>query len=255
MISVTILTKNGGKTLEQVLKSVKCFDEVIILDTGSTDETLEIAKKFFNVRVHMTSFNGFGPLHNTAANLAKHDWILSIDSDEVVTEPLANEILSLELDPNRVYSFPFHNFFNGKFIKWCGWYPDRHVRLYHKKSTSFSDNFVHEKVLTEGLQEVKLKNPVHHFSYNSISDFLRKMHSYSDLFAEQNWGKKRSSFTKALLHGFYAFFKSYFIKRGFLGGKEGYIISVYNSQTAFYKYLKLAERNQHAPDNRLPSDR
>lgn len=240
MISVTILTKNNEETLGSVLESVKEFDEVVILDTGSTDTTLEIAEIYPNVKIFHSPFTGFGPLHNLAAYHASHDWILSLDSDEVMTSELAEEILALQLDPKRVYSFPFNNYFNGKHIKWCGWYPDRHVRLYNKRTTSFTDDKVHERIQTTNLSEVKLKFPVKHYSYRTVSDFLRKMEIYSNLFAQQNAHKKTSSFPKALLHGGFAFFKSYVLKRGFMGGKEGYLISLYNGQTAFYKYLKLA---------------
>lgn len=240
MISVTILTKNAEETLGSVLQSVSSFDEVILLDTGSTDCTLEIAKIYPNVKIYETQFTGFGPLHNLAAEYATHEWILSLDSDEVLTPELAEEILSLSLNPKCVYSFPFDNYFNGKHIKWCGWYPDRHIRLYNKGVTSFSNDKVHERILTDNLKEVSLKSPVKHYSYRSISDFLQKMETYSSLYAEQNQTKKSSSLTKAILHGGFAFIKSYIIKRGFLGGKEGYIISLYNAQTAFYKYLKLA---------------
>lgn len=240
MITVTILTKNAEETLGSVLESVKCFEEVLLLDTGSTDCTLEIAKMYPNVKVFKSSFIGFGPLHNLAAGYASHPWILSLDSDEVLTPELADEIHSLTLDSKKIYSFPFDNYFNGKHIKWCGWYPDRHVRLYNKTETAFSDAYVHEKVLSKGFKTVRLKHSVKHYSYRSISDFLRKMESYSTLYAEQNQNKKKSSLKKAILHGCFAFIKSYIIKRGFLGGEEGFIISLYNAQTAYYKHLKLA---------------
>ena len=244
MISVTILTKNNEETIGSVLESVRPFDEVIVLDTGSTDATLEMAQIYPNVKVFKSPFIGFGPLHNLAAEYASHDWILSIDSDEVLTPELSDEIQSLNLNPESVYSFPFNNYFNGKHIKWCGWYPDRHVRLYNKSVTSFTNDQVHEKIQTKTLREVPLTAPVKHYSYRSISDFLQKMESYTTLFAEQNAHKKQSSMMKALLHGGFAFIKSYVIKRGFLGGREGYIISLYNSQTSFYKYLKLAYANR-----------
>ena len=240
MMSVTILTKDNEETLGLVLETVKEFEEVVILDTGSTDRTLEIARDYPNVQIFHSPFIGFGPLHNLAAKHATREWILSIDSDEVLTPELSQEILTLHLDPTKIYSFPFHNYFNGKHIKWCGWFPDRHIRLYNKTVTSFTDDQVHESIQTKHLEEVKLKHPVKHYSYRSISDFLKKMECYSTLFAVQNFEKKRSSLTKALLHGGFAFVKSYVIKKGFLGGREGYVISLYNAQTTFYKYLKLA---------------
>ncbi|MEM7174754.1 MAG: glycosyltransferase family 2 protein [Chlamydiota bacterium] len=252
MISVTILTKNSENTLFPVLKAIRSFDEVIVLDTGSTDGTLEIASGFSNVKIRTSPFIGFGPLHNLAANHTTHDWVLSLDSDEVLTEPLCQEILALALDPNCIYSCIFHNYFNGKWIKWCGWYPDRHVRLYNRKRTSFSNDRVHERILRRNMREIELKHPIEHYSYRSISDLLRKMEIYTDLFAKQNQGKKQASLSKALFHGAYAFMKSYLFQRGFIGGREGFIISLYKGQTAFYKYLKLWELNRDATRSRLP---
>ena len=245
MISVTILTKNCERTLLSTLESVRAFSEVLVFDTGSTDKTLEIARGFANVTLHQEFFEGFGKTHNRASELASSDWILSLDSDEILTKELEQELLSLELDPTQVYALLRHNYFNGRRIKWCGgWHPDWVVRLYHKKRTRFSDAPVHEKVLENGLHKVFLKHPMQHFPYREIGDFLTKMHTYSSLFAAQHVGKKQSSLCKALWHGWFAFFKSYILKRGFLGGKEGLIISLYNGHATFYKYLKLAESNR-----------
>lgn len=243
MISVTVLTRNSQKYLRALLASLETFNEVLIYDTGSTDETLTIAKDYANVRVEIGKFDGFGTVHNRASSLAKNDWILSIDSDEIVSEKMASTIADLKLDPECVYSFPRHNFFNGKWIKWCGWYPDKQIRLYNRTKTRFTDASVHEAVISDGMQLIELKAPIFHYSYDNVSDFLSKMQTYSTLFAQQYVGKRSSSPLKALGHGFFAFFKSYIIKRGFLGGYEGYLISAYNGHTAFYKYLKLYEAN------------
>jgi glycosyltransferase involved in cell wall biosynthesis len=218
---------------------------VIVLDTGSVDDTLEIAGEFPNVNIHHAEFKGFGPLHNEATALATCDWILSVDSDEVLTPELIREIQALLLDPNSVYSIPRDNYFNGKSIRCCaGWYPDPVVRLYNRRKTRFSNDAVHEKILREGLRVVALQHSLKHTPYRTISDFLEKMQKYSTLFAEQHRGKKRFSFLIALIHGTSAFIKNYIFKRGILGGKEGFIISLYNSQTAYYKYLKLAQLNK-----------
>ncbi len=249
MISVTILTKNSEKYLPEVLNALKAFEEVLVYDTGSKDQTLEIARSFPNVTLFQEPFLGFGPTHNLASAAAKHDWILSIDSDEVPEPELVQEILRLSLDPKAVYAFARHNYFNGKFIKWCGWHPESIVRMYHRKSTRFSDNQVHEGVITEGFKQVQLKGSLKHYSYSSIAEFLEKMQLYSTLFAKQNAGKKNSSPSKAVLHGFFAFFKSYILKRGIFGGYEGYVISLYNGHTAYYKYLKLYELNQKLSDD------
>lgn len=246
MISVTILTKNSARYLEEVLAALSSFDEVLLYDNGSTDATFQIAAKFPNVTIKKGAFLGFGPTHNHATDLARNDWILSVDSDEVVTPALADEINSLKLNPKAVYSFPRHNYYNGKFIKWCGWYPDRQWRLYNRLHTRFTDAQVHEAIIVDHLLSIPLKSPLIHYSYGSHAEFLSKMQSYSDLFAKQNVGKKNSSPCKAVLHGFFAFFKSYFLKKGIFGGYEGFVISVYNGNTAFYKYLKLYEANQKA---------
>ena len=244
MISVTILNKNSAGTLKKVLASLQAFEEIILLDTGSTDDSLRIAQSFSNVEIHKGVFTGFGKLHNQATSLAKNDWILSLDSDEVMTEALEKEIFLLSLKKGHIYSFPMHNYYNDKLIQCCGWYPDRHIRLFHRKDTQFTNAHVHEAIISDGLKEISLKSPVEHYSYKNISDFLTKMQRYSDLFVQENQGRKKSSLRKAIFHGLGAFMKSYFLKKGFSGGYEGFIISVYNANTAFYKYLKLHEANQ-----------
>lgn len=245
MLSVTILVRNGQRRIFEVLKALKDFPEVILVDTGSNDNTLNLARPFSNVKIFEKIFKGFGPSHNEAAELATHDWILSIDADEIVSPELAKEILEYQLDPQCVYNLIFYNYFRGKRIRGCGWNPESHVRLYHRKATQFSEEKVHEGVITQGFEVITLKSPIYHHSYETISDFLTKMERYSTLFAEQYATKKRSSFSKAILHGFWAFFRSYFLKKGFLDGIEGWIISAYNGHTAYYKYLKLNEANAH----------
>lgn len=241
MISITILTKNSEKYLAEVLKSLSSFDEVLILDTGSTDRTREIATSFVNVSWKDSSFIGFGPTHNVASSLAKNDWILSLDSDEILTEDLIKEIQATPLKDTCVYSFWRKNYYRGRHIKGCGWYPDRVPRLYNRKITSFTEALVHEAVITNGLKKVSLKGCVLHYPFDSVSSFIKKMNTYSDLFAEQS--KKRSSVGKALLHAIWAFVKSYILKKGFLLGSEGFEISWYNMNCAFYKYTKLTEKN------------
>ncbi len=245
MISVTILTKNCAQTLPATLASVQKFPEVIVYDSGSTDTTLEVARSFPNVKIVQGEFIGFGPTHNAATSLAKFDWILSIDSDEVLTPELCEEIARLALNPNRVYQIQRRNYFNGKWIRYCGgWHPDPVTRLYNRRSTQFSDNAVHEKVMLGTLKLTPLTSPLLHTPYRSMGDFLSKMQTYSTLFAEQNRGRKSSSVGKAIAHGTFAFLKSYLLKKGIFGGREGFIISLYNGHTAFYKYMKLLEANE-----------
>ncbi len=246
MISVTILTKNSSRYIEKVLSALQEFDEVAILDTGSTDNTVEIARRFPNVIVHFHTFAGFGEAHNRITALAKNDWILSLDSDEIASKDIVDEILHTELDSQCVYSFSRHNYYRGKFIKGCGWYPDTVVRLYNRSKTGFSDAYVHEKVLTEGLKVVSFKAPVLHFPYNTIDDFLSKMQLYSSLFAKDKRGKKRASLFQAISHALFSFFRCYFLKKGILLGSQGFEISAYNAITAYYKYLKLRDANEQA---------
>jgi glycosyltransferase involved in cell wall biosynthesis len=243
MISVVMLTKDSAETLKNALDALKVFDEILIIDTGSKDKTINIAKRYTNVKILSHKFTGFGSLRNVGAQIAKNDWILALDSDEIITKDLNKEILTITLDPDYIYGFYFHNFFNNKLIKCCGWYPEKHLRLYNKKKTKFSDSLVHEILIKKNLKIKYFKNPILHFSYRKIDDFLKKMSKYSTLFAKQNKNKKKSSLFKAILHGIFAFFKSYILKKGFLAKKEGFIISIYNANTAFYKYLKLAEIN------------
>jgi glycosyltransferase involved in cell wall biosynthesis len=238
MISVCILTKNGAETLAATLDSVKQFPEVILLDNGSTDQTLAIASRYPNVKIFESPFIGFGPLRNKAAELASYDWILALDSDEVVKEP--EKILKLKLE-KAAYKLPRHNYYNGKRIRGCGWGNEWVARLYHREKGRFSEAQVHESLSAEEIE--KLPSPLLHTPYRSTADFLHKMQHYSTLFAQQHKGKK-SSFGKACGHGIFAFFKSYLLKGGIFCGKEGFIISLYNANTAFYKYLKLRDLNR-----------
>ena len=244
MISVCILTKNSARSIADTLSALTRFDEVILLDNGSTDRTIEMARSFPNVVIKNHPFIGFGPLRNLAATFAKHDWILAIDSDEILSKPLQEEILHLSLNPHCIYEINFCNYFNQKHILGCGWHPERHIRLYHRSMTRFSDSNLHEGILLNGLKVVRLHSPIFHTPYLSISDLLEKMQLYSDLFAKQNKNIRSSSFSKAFGHALAAFFKSYFLKRGFLMGKEGAIISIHNANVVFYKYLKLDEANR-----------
>lgn len=231
-----------SSTLKATLDSLRSFPEVILLDNGSTDETLLIAGQYPNVKIHHSPFLGFGPLRNRAASLATHDWILAIDSDEVLSSPLMEEIQQLALHPSKSYALSRHNYYRGKRIFGCGWGGEWVARLYHRHHNRFSDAPVHESLVAEKTE--RLRSPLLHTPYRTTEEFLAKMQHYSTLFAEQHRHRKRSSFTKALCHAFYAFFRSYFLKRGLFCGQEGFLIAIYNANTTFYKYLKLAEMNE-----------
>lgn len=245
MISVVILVKNSELTLFSTLRALKDFPEVILVDTGSTDNTLEIAKGFPNVKIFHETFTGFGKMRNLASSFATYDWILAIDSDEKITPPLKDEILQLNLSSSSVvYAILRDNYLEGKRVRFAsGWYPDWIYRLYNRKVTRFSEDLVHEKLELDNLKIQKLHYSLEHVPYHSIDDFLRKMQTYSSLFAKMNKGKP-SSISIAFLHAFFAFFKSYLLKGGFLGGGLALMLAFYHSHVAWYKYLKLREINK-----------
>jgi glycosyltransferase involved in cell wall biosynthesis len=241
-ISLTILTKNSGRYLHECLEALREFDEVIIMDNGSTDNSLEVASRFANVKIFKSDFIGFGPLKNLAASYAKHDWILNIDSDEILTRELCDEISNLKFERNSIYSFPRQNFYNKRLIKCCGWHPDRVIRIYNRQTTVFSDNLVHESlILTNQTKVFHLKHAIKHYSFDNASELLQKMQRYCELYAKENKGKKKGSPTRAFLHAIYSFFKDYVFQRGFLYGYEGFLISVSNANGVFYKYIMLYE--------------
>jgi glycosyltransferase involved in cell wall biosynthesis len=244
-ISAIILTKNSAARIADVLHALAWCDEVVVLDTGSTDATLSIAATFANVSLHQltASFPGFGKARQQAVRLARYDWILAVDSDEIVSRELAEEITTRTLDPGVVYVIPFANYYAGRHITTCGWSPDCHERLFHRGRTNFCGSEVHERIQTRGLRTERLRGLMHHYSYAGTSDFVRKMGHYAQLFATQNRGRKRSSATKAVARSAWAFFKSYIVERGFTQGVEGLTISAYKSQTVFWKYMMLREAN------------
>jgi len=157
---------------------------------------------------------------------------------------LLGEIGALDLKKECVYSIRRDNYYLGKHIKCCGWYPDGVYRLYNKKITGFDSKKVHENIKLKGLKTVVLKHPMKHYLYENIGDFLSKMQKYSELFANESRGKKSSSPLKVLGRGVFTFFKNYILQKGFLCGYEGFVISCYNAQTAFWKYMKLYEINK-----------
>jgi glycosyltransferase involved in cell wall biosynthesis len=242
-ISVVMIVKNGEKTIQATLNALAEFAEVVVYDNGSTDKTLEIAKKYPNVNLVRGDFLGFGETKNKAATYAKNDWILSLDVDEVVNNDFLKNLGEADLNQQTVYQIFRQNFYQKKHIKHC-WNNDKIVRLYHQKHSQFNDKKVHESVASKGLKVVLLKGFVNHYPYASISDFIKKLDIYSSEFARDNVGKKKSSPIKAILNGLFSFFKTYLLKRGFLDGYAGLVIAFSHMATNFYKYIKLYELNQ-----------
>ena len=242
-ISIVIIAKDAEATIEKCLKSLADFKEVILYLNNTTDATKEIAKEFKNVIVVNGEFLGFGETKNKAATFSSSDWILSLDSDEVLTKEFVKHLSSLELKDDTVYSIVRRNHYKDIEIKHC-WGDDIIPRLYNKKITSFNSKKVHEKIVTQNLKEEVLPDIVAHYPYSSISDFIVKLDRYSTIFAQDNVGKKGSSPEKAFFNGIFSFFKTYILKRGFLDGYAGLVIAFSHMATNFYKYIKLYEANK-----------
>lgn len=244
-ISFVILTKNNEETIDQALTSTKDFAEVIVVDSGSHDQTLRIAKRYSHVKIYERPFTNFSDQRNFGAGKASFDWIFQLDSDEQLTFELIDELKKATLDPKTIYGIPFRNFFHGQEIRYGGWYPDIHRRLYNRKETHFvPSHFVHEDLEKEGMKIASTKGHIIHYSYRDFHHFIDKMQFYTDLFAEQHKGKRKSSYSKALGKSVYMFFRTYIFRRGFLDGWLGFFIAFYQAQTSFFKYIKLYEKNR-----------
>jgi glycosyltransferase involved in cell wall biosynthesis len=240
-LSVVIITKNEAANIEACLASVAFADERIIVDSGSTDGTIELARQAGATVIETTDWPGFGPQKNRALDAATGEWIFSIDADERVTAELQEEIVKVLGNPvYAAFEVPRLSSFCGRFIRHSGWYPDYIVRLFRKDSARFSDHLVHERVLVHAGTAGKLKHPLIHYSYDNDSTFLRKLDQYSTLGAQQAFARgKRSSLGKALMHGFAAFMRSYVFKRGFLDGQAGIMVAIASAQHSYHKYFKL----------------
>lgn len=173
-ISVVMLAKNNEKTIENSLKSLVDFNDVVVYDNGSTDETINIVKKFPNVNLIQGDFKGFGWTKNHAASFATNDWILIIDSDEIVDAELLAELKNKKLDEKTVYKLNFKAFYKDIQVKHCGWNNQKIKRLYNKNITKYNSNDVHEDIVTDGLNIEELKGNVEHYSYHTISEFIIK---------------------------------------------------------------------------------
>ncbi|MDD5716648.1 MAG: glycosyltransferase family 2 protein [Sulfuricurvum sp.] len=243
-VSAVMIVKNGARTIRRSLESLRAFSDVIVYDNGSTDGTQAIAAEFPNVRLIEGEFDGFGTTKNRAASYARNDWVLIIDSDEVVDSELLQALQTQSLDPHAIYIVNFLAYYKEIPIRHCGWNNQKIRRLYNKAVTRFNDNFVHENILDEGMKKLLIAGNMRHYSYMSISDFIIKLDRYSTLFANDNVGKKSSSPAKAFFNGLYSFFRTYILKRGFLDGYAGLIIAFSHMATNFYKYIKLYEMNR-----------
>jgi len=238
-LSVIIITKNNEKTIENCLKSVASIgDEIIVLDSGSEDETLEIAKKY-TPQVYQTDWPGYGPQKQRALDKATQDWVLSIDSDEVVSPALQNEILQkIEQEAYTAYTLPNTMVFAGQVMKHGGCV-GRPIRLFQRQHCRFSDDLVHERVIVNGTIG-RLTSTNYHFSYESIDEWLEKMNQYTSLSLDKKSTNKKYTIGKAVVSGLLTFLKMYVLKKGFLDGRMGFVTAINWAAGNYYKYLKLA---------------
>lgn len=243
-ISAVVLTKNNETTIRNTLQSLRDFDDVVVYDNGSTDDTMQIAKEFNNVNLVQGEFKGFGWSKNKAASYAKNDWIIIIDSDEIIDEQLNQTLKAKKLQDDTVYQLNFHAFYKKRRIKYCGWNNQKIKRLYNKTITHYNANDVHEDIICDGLKLELLHGNIKHYSYHSLSQFIIKADRYSTLYAKNNAGKKNSSPTKAFFNATYSFIRTYIFKRGFLDGYIGLVIAFSHAATNFFKYMKLYELNK-----------
>lgn len=241
-ISAYIIAYNEEEKITQALESVTWADEVIVADSYSTDNTAQIAEKF-GAKVIQVAFEGFGHLRNTAIAACSHDWIFSLDSDERCTPAAQQEIQSIIASKGSLdaYYVPRRNYFMGKWIKHSGFYPDyRQPQLFRKGSLKFKNDPVHERY--EVISNEKcgyLKNFINQVPYKNLEEVINKANRYSTLGAEKLLKtQKKPGMMKALMHGFWAAFSIYVLKRGFLDGWPGFIIAFGNFEGTFYKYTK-----------------
>jgi len=241
MLSVIIITKNEAHAIRDCLSSVAWADEIIVVDSESTDETVEICMEFGAKVIIEKTWPGFGKQKNHALSLATKTWVLSIDADERVTPKLQEEIKQvIANNADESYRMPRSSSYCGQFIKHSGWSPDYVTRLFKRGHGNFSEDLVHERLITNH-KSLTLKNPLLHISYINLDEVLEKINRYSNAGAEMSFVRgKSSSLGKAIRHGLWAFIRTYFIHLGFLDGKMGFVLAVSNAETTYYRYLKLA---------------
>ena len=245
-LSVAIITKDEEANLPHCLESVVFAEQVVIVDSGSDDETVKIAAAF-GCNVFVEPFRGFGPQKQFAIDHCRHDWVLVLDADERIPEETAAVIKKIVLNKEASsagYSFPRKNYFQGRWIRHMGWWPDRVLRLFQKDSGRMAEAAVHESVIVSG-QVRELNVPIEHFTESSLNKILIKIERYSTLGAEEAFREgRKASVWSAALRAEIAFFQNYFFKLGFLDGRQGFVLSITDAVNKFFKYAKLSELNR-----------
>ncbi|HXS94345.1 MAG TPA: glycosyltransferase family 2 protein [Candidatus Limnocylindrales bacterium] len=238
-ITATIITLNEERNIARAIESLRCCDEVLILDSGSTDRTVELARNL-DARVLEAGWRGYAGQKNWAAEQATHDWILSLDADEALSEPLEAEILALKKCGPRFdgYTMPRLAQYLGKWILHSGWYPDRKVRLYNRAKGKWVGDFVHESVTVPG-RVGHLDGNILHFTCESLAEHVKTMDRYTTLAAQEIAARNiHVPITKMIIDPAWTFFKTYFLQRGFQDGVEGLTIAY---MAAFYTFLKYTK--------------
>jgi glycosyltransferase involved in cell wall biosynthesis len=238
-LTVLIAARNEAHQIANCVRSAAFADEVIVLDSSSSDDTAAVARAA-GAKVHVTDWPGYGKQQQRGIALAAGEWVLSLDADERISETLAREIrAAIERPAAEGYRLPRHSSFCGQFIEHSGWRPDYTLRLARRDKAGFTDHLLHAHMTVEGTM-VDLRNPIVHYSYRDMDDVLDKLNRYSRgaaLDAEARG--KRSSLLRALASGLWAFMRTYLIRLGFLDGKMGLVLAIYIAQTTYYKYLRL----------------
>lgn len=240
-LSVAIITKNEEDRLPECLASVSFAAEVVVVDSGSTDRTVEIARSFGAV-VHVEPWQGFGRQKQLAIDYCRHDWVLVLDADERVGPEAQAEIReALTTESSVAYSFPRKNYFCGRWLRHAGWWPDRVIRLFRKDCARMSERTVHESLEVHG-PVGQLRQPLIHYANKSLAQTLSKVNLYSSAGADELFAQgKSASVVKGLLRAAWSFLHGYILRGGFLDRGEGFVMAVSDFMNVFFKYAKLRE--------------
>jgi glycosyltransferase involved in cell wall biosynthesis len=245
-LSVTVITKNESHNIAECLASAGFADQRVVLDSGSTDATVELARAAGAQVSVSDDWQGFGVQKNRALDLATEDWVLSLDADERLSPELQREIqarlASVRPGESVAFDIPRITQFCGVWIRHCGWTPDHVLRLFKRGEARFSNDLVHESVRLNrpGTRRVKLRHPILHYSYPSSEQYWRKLERYSREWAQQRYARgQKTTITRAALSGLVAFVRSYIFRLGFLDGAMGLVVCTMQAQSAFGKYFEL----------------
>ncbi|MGL4447158.1 MAG: glycosyltransferase family 2 protein [Aeromonas sp.] len=248
-LAAVLIVKNEAENLHACLTSLAgVVDEIVILDSGSTDNTAAVAAEFGARFFVNKDWPGFGRQRQLAQDYVQSEWVLWLDADERLSPELAASIKQVLAAPkiDTIYSVPRLSWVFGRFIRHSGWYPDRVLRLYPTALTRYNTALVHEKVdVPQGVKVVPLSGDLLHFTYRDMEHYLVKSAGYARAWADQRAAKgKRSSLSQGLLHAIGCFTKMYLLKRGFLDGRQGLLLAILSAHSTFVKYADLWVREQ-----------